>query len=447
MVGRDAELRLLKDLFHATSRERRVRLVSITGQGGIGKSRLAWEFLKYVDGVVERVWWHEGRSPSYGEGITFWALGEMVRSRARLLESDDPATTRTRIAEMLAEHVPDEAERRRIEPALLALLGVGETPAGGAAGAVQRLADVLRAAREHRRRGAAVRGPPLGGPGHARLHRAHARVEPQRPDPDHHARPPRAPRQAPGLGRRASAAFLALDLQPLDEASMRQLLGGLVVGPARARRPLDRRAGRGHSALRGRDHPDARRGRAPGRTRGRRLSSPSASSASSRSRTPCTRSSPPGSTASIPPIGRSSRTPRSSASRSASTGWPRSSGSTSPRTAAHLERLVRLDLLRQEVDPRSPERGQYAFVQALIREVAYATLSLRDRRARHLAAARHFESLGDEELAGALAAHYVAAYRASAEGPEAEALGEPGPRLPACRGRPGLRARRAGPGA
>ena len=87
-----------------------------------------------------------------------------------------------------------------------------------------------------------------------------------------------------------------------------------------------------------------------------------------------------------------------------------------------LERLVRQDLLRQEVDPRSPERGQFAFVQALIREVAYSTLSLRDRRARHLAAARHFESVGDEELAGALAAHYVAAFRASAAGPEAEGL-------------------------
>ena len=45
-VGRDDELRLLKDFFHATSRERRARLVSVTGQAGIGKSRLAWEFLK-----------------------------------------------------------------------------------------------------------------------------------------------------------------------------------------------------------------------------------------------------------------------------------------------------------------------------------------------------------------------------------------------------------------
>jgi tetratricopeptide (TPR) repeat protein len=87
-----------------------------------------------------------------------------------------------------------------------------------------------------------------------------------------------------------------------------------------------------------------------------------------------------------------------------------------------LTSLVRADLFRQETDPRSPERGQYAFVQAVIREVAYSTLALRDRRSRHLAAARFFESLGDEELAGALASHYLAAYRSASEGPEAEAL-------------------------
>ena len=205
-VGRDAELRLLKDLFHATSRERRVRLVSITGQAGIGKSRLAWEFLKYVDGVVEQVWWHEGRSPSYGEGITFWALGEMVRSRAGLLESDDAATTRTRIAEMLAEHVPDEAERRRIEPAFLALLGAGEAPPGGAPELFSALADVLRAARGDRRRRAAVRGPPLGRSGDAGLRGAPPRVEPQRPDPDHHPRPTGAARPPARLGRRQALA-------------------------------------------------------------------------------------------------------------------------------------------------------------------------------------------------------------------------------------------------
>jgi hypothetical protein len=124
-VGRDDELRLLKDLFHATTREHRARLVSVIGPAGIGKSRLAWEFLKYVDGLSELVWWHDGRSPAYGDGISFWALGEMIRARCGLLETDDERTTREKVAASLATHVPDEEERRWIEPALLALLGIG----------------------------------------------------------------------------------------------------------------------------------------------------------------------------------------------------------------------------------------------------------------------------------------------------------------------------------
>ena len=116
-VGRAPELRLLKDFHVATGAERRPRLVSIIGQGGIGKSRLVWEFQKYIDGVTEVVYWHQGRSPAYGEGISFWALAEMVRGRA-----DDHArpTTRRRRApswrHALDEWVTDEAERRWIEP-------------------------------------------------------------------------------------------------------------------------------------------------------------------------------------------------------------------------------------------------------------------------------------------------------------------------------------------
>ncbi|MDQ3937152.1 MAG: hypothetical protein M3253_00555, partial [Chloroflexota bacterium] len=87
-----------------------------------------------------------------------------------------------------------------------------------------------------------------------------------------------------------------------------------------------------------------------------------------------------------------------------------------------LRSLVRRELLRRDVDHRSPERGQYAFVQALIREVAYNTLARKDRKVRHLAAARYFERLGSEELAGALAGHYLAAQENAVEGAEADAL-------------------------
>ena len=87
-----------------------------------------------------------------------------------------------------------------------------------------------------------------------------------------------------------------------------------------------------------------------------------------------------------------------------------------------LRSLARRELLEISVDPRAPERGQYGFVQSVIREVAYDTLARRDRRSRHLAAARYFEAQGDDELAGILATHYLAAHQASDPGPESEAL-------------------------
>src|SRR5439155_7867215 len=60
-VGRSEELRMIKELLHATGREGKARLASVLGTAGIGKSRLAWEFLKYIDGLAETVWWHRGR--------------------------------------------------------------------------------------------------------------------------------------------------------------------------------------------------------------------------------------------------------------------------------------------------------------------------------------------------------------------------------------------------
>jgi tetratricopeptide (TPR) repeat protein len=98
------------------------------------------------------------------------------------------------------------------------------------------------------------------------------------------------------------------------------------------------------------------------------------------------------------------------------------SGVASPELEPRLRAFVRRELLELETDPQSPERGQYKFVQSLIREVAYGTLGRRERRARHLAVARYYEALGDDELAGALASHYLAAHEASDPGPEADAI-------------------------
>ena len=110
-------------------------------------------------------------------------------------------------------------------------------------------------------------------------------------------------------------------------------------------------------------------------------------------------------------------------------------GETLESLRERLADIVRRQLLRVEVDPRSPERGQYQFVQGVVREVAEGPLARADRRALHLATARYYESLGDDELAGMLASHYVEAQRATPAGPEADALAAQGTRFAARRRR------------
>lgn len=89
-----------------------------------------------------------------------------------------------------------------------------------------------------------------------------------------------------------------------------------------------------------------------------------------------------------------------------------------------LRRLVQAEVLDIEDDPRSPERGQYHFIQSLIREVAYGRLSRADRRDKHLAVSAYFHSLDESELAGIVARHIMGAYEASPEGPDRDALAD-----------------------
>ena len=122
-VGRDRELAALKSSFQAMLEKRRAQLVTVTGQAGIGKSRSASEFETYVSSLIPRVAWHRGRCPSYGEGVVFRPLSEMVRHRLTLNDDDGGDIARARLTERLTQWVPDETERAFVEPRLAILIG------------------------------------------------------------------------------------------------------------------------------------------------------------------------------------------------------------------------------------------------------------------------------------------------------------------------------------
>jgi class 3 adenylate cyclase len=75
LIGRDDDLALLRSTYARTLRETSTQLVTIMGEPGVGKTRLTAEFRRWVDDQPEIVFWRQGRSLPYGEGITYWALG------------------------------------------------------------------------------------------------------------------------------------------------------------------------------------------------------------------------------------------------------------------------------------------------------------------------------------------------------------------------------------
>jgi predicted ATPase len=123
-TGRDHELRLVKELFHASADRRSGRLVLVSGVAGVGKSRLAWEFFKYIDGLAGEVLWHSGRCLSYGEGVSYWALSEMVRGRLQIGEEDPLEVLAEKLTSGLERWIPDASDREFIFPRLAQLLGL-----------------------------------------------------------------------------------------------------------------------------------------------------------------------------------------------------------------------------------------------------------------------------------------------------------------------------------
>ncbi|MEA2509643.1 MAG: hypothetical protein QOG21_1725, partial [Actinomycetota bacterium] len=131
-IGREFELDLLKSSFRRALRGSSIQLVTVIGEPGVGKSRLLAEFSSYIDEQEELVFWRQGRSLPYGEGITFWALGEIVKAHAGILESDSSDQAADKLRASVTAAVSETSERQWFLSRLGPLMGVevsgGESP-------------------------------------------------------------------------------------------------------------------------------------------------------------------------------------------------------------------------------------------------------------------------------------------------------------------------------
>ena len=133
LVGREEELAVLRDAFGRARNSRTSQLVTLVGVPGIGKSRLVYElFAQVVHPDPDLITWRQGRCLAYGEGVTLWALGEIVKAQAGIHEQDPSPEAAAKIRRAVAEVVTSDADVSWIETNLLALVGLaGESELGG----------------------------------------------------------------------------------------------------------------------------------------------------------------------------------------------------------------------------------------------------------------------------------------------------------------------------
>ena len=418
-VGRERELRLVKELFHATVDDRSARLLSIVGAAGMGKSRISWEFEKYIDGLFDTVYWHRGRCLAYGEGVAYWALADMVRMRARISEDEPPEVAIPKLSEAIAEAVEDAEERAFIEPRLQHLLGLTERVAPDREDLfsawrlfVERMAErypVVMVFEDIHWADAAL------------LEFVEALLERSRAHPIFVltlARPDLIDRH-PGFGSRVRS-FSSATLDPLDDHAIDSLLQGLVPGIEEdaVARIRERAEGVPFYAVetvrmlldRGLLEPGEAGYRVAGDLSTLQVPETLQTLISAR----------------LDSLEKSERTLLQDASVLGKTfnarGLSALAGADEVALRPLLDELARKELVYFDSDPFSPERGQYGFLQALVQRVAYETLSRRDRKVKHLAAARYLaEEAGIEpdEIAEVIAAHYLDAVRADEDAEDA----------------------------
>ena len=122
-IGRDAELEQLKQAYRRMVRDASVQLVTVTGEPGVGKSRLIGEFFTWADAQPELFFWRHGRCLPYGDGVTFWGLGEIVKAQAGILENDGPDEADAKLRQAVELVVEAQTDRDWITGQLAALVG------------------------------------------------------------------------------------------------------------------------------------------------------------------------------------------------------------------------------------------------------------------------------------------------------------------------------------
>jgi class 3 adenylate cyclase/tetratricopeptide (TPR) repeat protein len=422
LTGRDAELRTIRDMFHATADRRMPRLVLVSGPAGVGKSRLGWEFEKYVDGLAAEVWWHRGRCLSYGEGVAFWALAEIVRQRLGIAEEDPAEAAAAKLQDGLDRFMADSTERAYAGIRLSRLLGV---PFAGDSGVTLSREELFTGWRMFFERLAAVQPLVLlvedaQYADAGLLDFLDYLIDWSRDLPVYllvFARPELG-QVRPGFGTGRNRSTLTLD--PLDTKSMDDLVDALVPGmPPPARSEITSQA-QGiplfavetvRSLI---DRDIVRPVEGVYRLTGDvgELVVPDSLHALLAAR--------------LDALDPGVRRLVSDAAVLGTT-FPAEalvavSGRDEPSVLAALADLVRREVLSVSADPLSPERGSYRFSQEMLRQVAYDTLSRRDRKTRHLTVAAHlraaFASDG-EEVVDVIARHFLDALNALPDDPDA----------------------------
>ena len=423
-TGRDHELRLVKELFHASAERSSARLVLVSGVAGVGKSRLAWEFFKYIDGLADGVLWHAGRCLSYGEGVSYWALSEMVRARLQIGEEDPLGVVAERLTSGLERWIPDASDREFIFPRLAQLLGLSSAQSLAREELFLGWRLFFERLAEHMPVVMVVEDLQWADSGMVDFldHLLDWSA-------DHSifllvlTRPEGAEQAGLVLSRRN---LTTLSLDPLSDQVIGELLDGLVADlPAAGRARIVERAegiplyavetvrsllDRGVLAKGADDllHLVGELGELEV---------------------------PPGLTALIASrLDALSPAERRVVKECAVLGesFPRQAiEAVSDAVAGELNEilpsLVRKEVLTVRADKLSPERGQYAFTQSLIRSVAYDMLTRAERKARHLATAAHMRHVFPDdgaEVIEVIAAHLHDAYRAAADDPDGKQLRE-----------------------